>query len=37
MYSSVFEVREDLLGEYYHLVTLWRAPREERGLHEANK
>jgi uncharacterized DUF497 family protein len=37
MYSLVFEVRKDRLGEYYHLVTLWRATREERELYEANQ
>jgi hypothetical protein len=37
MYSLVYEVREDRLGEYYHLVTLWRATREERELYEAKQ
>ena len=37
MYSLVFEIREDRLGEYYHLVTLWRATRQERELYEANE
>ena len=37
MYTLIFEVREDRLGEYYHLVTLWRATREEKQLYEANK
>jgi uncharacterized DUF497 family protein len=37
MCSLVFEVREDRLCEYYHLVTLWRATREERELYEANQ
>jgi len=34
MYSLIFEVREDEEGEYYHLVTLWRATREEQQLYE---
>jgi uncharacterized DUF497 family protein len=34
--SIVFEVREDIKGEYYHLVTLWRSTREERKLYEEN-
>jgi uncharacterized DUF497 family protein len=37
LYSLVFEIREDRLGEYYHFVTLWRATREERELFEANQ
>jgi uncharacterized DUF497 family protein len=36
MFTVVFEVREDRLGEYRHLVTLWRSTREERELYEAN-
>jgi hypothetical protein len=36
MYSLVSEVREDQIGGYYHLVTLWRATKEERELYEAN-
>ena len=34
LYSLIFEVREDDEGEYYHLVTLWKATREERELYE---
>jgi uncharacterized DUF497 family protein len=34
MYSVIFEIREDRLGEYYHLVTLWRATPQERQLYE---
>jgi uncharacterized DUF497 family protein len=37
LYSLVFEIRQDRLGEYYHLVTLWRATREEKELYEANE
>jgi uncharacterized DUF497 family protein len=35
LYSVIFEVREDHEGEYYHLVTLWKATKEERQLYEA--
>lgn len=34
LYSLIFEVREDEEGEYYHLVTLWKATREEQNLYE---
>jgi uncharacterized DUF497 family protein len=34
LYSVIFEVREDEEGEYFHLVTLWKATREERILYE---
>jgi uncharacterized DUF497 family protein len=37
LYSLVFEVREDDdEGEFCHLVTLWKATREERELYEDN-
>jgi uncharacterized DUF497 family protein len=36
LYSLIFEVREDEEGEFYHLVTLWKATREERKLYEEN-
>jgi uncharacterized DUF497 family protein len=36
LYSVIFEVREDPDGEYFHLVTLWRATREEQKLYEEN-
>ena len=36
LYSLVFEVREDDEGEFYHLVTLWKATREEEQLYEEN-
>lgn len=35
LYSLIYEIREDAAGEYYHLVTLWRATKEERNLYEA--
>lgn len=34
LYSLVFEVREDRDDEYYHLVTLWKATKEEQELYE---
>jgi hypothetical protein len=36
LFSVIFEIREDEHGEYYHLVTLWRATKEEQGLYEEN-
>ena len=36
LYSVVFEVREDDEGEFYHLVTLWKATKEEKRLYEEN-
>ncbi len=34
LYTVIFEVREDIDGEYYHLVTLWKATRQEQRLYE---
>jgi len=34
LYTVIFEVREDAQGEYYHLVTLWKATRQEKQLYE---
>lgn len=34
LYSLIYEVREDAVGEYYHLVTLWKSTREEQRLYE---
>lgn len=34
LYSVIFEVREDDVGEYFHLVTLWKATKEERRIYE---
>ncbi len=34
LYAIIFEVREDEEGEYYHLVTLWKATKQERKLYE---
>jgi uncharacterized DUF497 family protein len=36
LYTLIFEIREEDEGEYYHLVTLWKATREEQTLYEAN-
>jgi hypothetical protein len=33
MYTVIFEVREDEEGEYYHLVTLWKATKQEQQLY----
>jgi uncharacterized DUF497 family protein len=34
LYTLIYEVREDQEGEYYHLVTLWKATKEEKELYE---
>ena len=34
LFTVIFEVREDGEGEYYHLVTLWKATRQEQELYE---
>jgi uncharacterized DUF497 family protein len=34
LYSLIFEVREDRQGEYYRLVTLWKATQQEQNLYE---
>lgn len=36
LYSVVFEIRGDEEGEYFHLVTLWKATNEERTRYEEN-
>ncbi len=36
LYSLIFEVREDDEGEFYHLVTLWKATKEENQLYEGH-
>ena len=33
LYSVIYEVREDAEGEFYWLVTLWKATDEERQLY----
>jgi uncharacterized DUF497 family protein len=32
--AVIFEIREDTEGEYYLLVTLWKATRQEQKLYE---
>ena len=34
LYAVIFEVREDEEGEYCHLVTLWKATKQEQELYE---
>lgn len=34
LYSVIYEIREDKNGEYYHLVTLWKATKHEEQLYE---
>jgi uncharacterized DUF497 family protein len=34
LYTLIFEVREDVEGEFYHLVTLWKSTKEERKAYE---
>jgi uncharacterized DUF497 family protein len=34
LYTVIFELRDDEAGEYYHLVTLWKATRQEQRLYE---
>ena len=34
LHALIFEIREDEGGEYYHLVTLWKATTEEQQLYE---
>jgi len=36
LYSVIFEVREDAQGEYWRLVTRWKATRQEQQLYEEN-
>ncbi len=36
LYTVIFEIRLDDLGEYYHLVTLWKATAEDRKVYEAS-
>ena len=36
LYSVIFEIREDEEGEILHLVTLWKATKEEIRLYEEN-
>jgi len=36
LYWVIFEVGEDAEGEYHHLITLWKATKDERKLYEEN-
>ncbi len=33
LYSVIYEVRHDVHGEFYHLVTLWKATKGERNTY----
>jgi len=34
--SVVFEIRQDDSGDYYHLITAWKASKEEQRSYEEN-
>jgi uncharacterized DUF497 family protein len=34
LYTVIYEERTDRVGEYIHLVTLWKSTKEERKLYE---
>jgi len=36
LYSVIYEVRQDSDGDFYHLVTLWKATKEERRAYAEN-
>jgi uncharacterized DUF497 family protein len=36
IYTIIFEIRTDADGEIFHLVTLWKATKEEVRLYEEN-
>jgi uncharacterized DUF497 family protein len=36
LYSVIYEIRHDSAGEFYHLVTLWPATKEERSIYAEN-
>lgn len=36
LYAVIFEIRDDDQGEYYRLITLWKATTEEQKLYEKN-
>ena len=36
LYALIFEMREDHDGEYYRLVTPWKATKQEQKLYEEN-
>ena len=37
LYSIIYEVREDEMGEYIHLVTLWKSTPQEEKLYEESR
>jgi uncharacterized protein len=37
LFTVVFEQRTDRMGEYYHLVTLWRSTTAERKKYEESQ
>ena len=36
LYTVIYELRENLEGEHYHLVTLWKSTKQEEKLYEKN-
>jgi hypothetical protein len=34
--SVIFEIRRDAVGEYYHLVTAWKATKEDERNYAEN-
>ena len=34
LFTVIYEVREDIEGDYYHLVTLWKSTKQEEKLYE---
>lgn len=36
LYTVVYEDRKDKDGQYYHLVTLWKATKREKLIYEEN-
>jgi hypothetical protein len=34
--SVIFEVRRDSEGEYYHLITAWKATKQEEQIYAEN-
>jgi uncharacterized DUF497 family protein len=36
LYSVIFEIRRDSGGEYYHLITAWKATKEEEQSYAEN-
>ncbi len=36
LFTVIYEAREDMAGEYYQLVTLWKSTKQEEELYEKN-